>query len=74
MDTRVAGVTVNVEVPETGPLGAEAPVKVAVMVVEPVAAEVASPCEPAALLMLATFGLEDDQVTCVVRFWWVWSV
>ena len=69
MDTRVAGVTVNVEVPEIGPLGAEAPVKVAVMVVEPVAAEVASPCEPAALLTLATFALEDDQVTCVVRFW-----
>ena len=74
MDTNCADVTVNVAVPETVSLGAAGPLNIAVMVVEPATAEVARPCEPAALLMLATFGLEDDQVTCVVRFWLVWSV
>ena len=74
MDTSRAAVTVNVAVPETGPLGADTPVKVAVMAIEPAATAVASPCEPAALLMLAAPVLEDDQSTCVVRFWLVWSV
>ena len=34
----------------------------------PTAAELASPCEPLALLIVATPVLEEAQVTCVVRF------
>ena len=47
IDTRVAGVTVSVVEPETLP-------DAAVIVVEPAVTEVASPLEPAALLIVAT--------------------
>jgi hypothetical protein len=42
---------------------------VAVIVVVPAAAAVASPFEPAALLIVATLVLEEFQVTALVRFW-----
>ena len=61
IDTNVAVLTVSVVLPEMAPLVAE-------IVVLPAAAELASPCEPAALLIVATLVLEDTQVTCVVRF------
>lgn len=60
MDTSAAGVTVNVVAPEIAP-------DVAVMVVMPAATEVASPLKPTALLMVATAGVEDVQVTDFVR-------
>ena len=60
MDTNVADVTDRVVLPEMLPLVAE-------MLVPPAEAEVASPCEPAALLMVAVPVLEEDQITCVVR-------
>ena len=60
MDTSVAGVTVNVVDPDILP-------DVAVIVVEPAAAEVASPLEPAALLMAATTAADEFQVASVVR-------
>jgi len=60
MDTSVAGVTDNKLEPEMLP-------DTALIVVEPVAAEVASPLEPAALLMEATEALDEFQVTAVVR-------
>jgi hypothetical protein len=41
----------------------------AVIVVEPVLTEVASPFEPAALLTAATFASEELQVTEAVRSW-----
>ena len=41
---------------------------VAEIVVLPTAAVLANPCEPAALLIVATVVLLDAQVTCVVRF------
>ena len=59
-DTSVAGVTVRVVEPEMFP-------DVAVIVVEPEAAEVARPLEPAALLIAATPVLEELQVTAAVR-------
>ncbi len=49
----------HVVLPETAPLAAE-------IVVLPTAAELARPCEPAALLIVATLVLLDAQVTCVV--------
>ena len=61
MDTRVAEVTVSVVVPDMLP-------DVAVIVVEPVATDVANPFEPAALLMDATAVLDEYQVTAVVKF------
>jgi len=66
MDTSVAVVTVNVVLPVIAP-------NVAVMVVMPADNEVASPLEPAALLIVAIAGAEDVQVTddvrsCVVEF------
>ncbi len=57
----------SVAVPETLP-------DVAAIVVEPAAAAVASPFEPAALLIVATAALAELQVTCVVRFCVVPSV
>ena len=60
-DTSVAGVTVRVVDPDTLP-------DVAVIVVEPVPAPLASPLEPVALLMEATAADEELQVTVVVRF------
>lgn len=62
MDTSEAAVTVRVVVPEIVP-------DVAVIVVEPVAAGVANPCEPAALLMAATPVLDELHAAAVVRFW-----
>jgi len=60
MDTSVADVAVSVVDPEILP-------DAAVIVVEPAATEVASPLEPAALLMAATDSSEELQVTVVVR-------
>jgi hypothetical protein len=58
MEVMVAAVTVN-------GTGVDAtPKRVAEMLVEPTAVAVASPLEPAALLMLAILGLDDDHVTC----------
>ena len=64
IDDSVAAVTVRVVVPETVP-------RVAVIVVEPTATDVASPLEPAALLIVATDPAEELHVTtnvisCVV--------
>ena len=56
IDTRAAAVIVRPVLPETLPL-------VAVMVVPPVAAELARPCEPAALLIVTAVVLLEDQVT-----------
>jgi hypothetical protein len=61
IDTRVAEVTVSVVDPDIIP-------DVAVIVVEPVVTEVASPLEPAALLIAATPATDEFQVTAVVRF------
>ena len=60
MDTSVAEVTVNVVDPDIPP-------DVALIVVDPAAAEVARPLEPAALLMAATPVADEFQVTAVVR-------
>ena len=59
-DTNVADVTVSVVLPEIAPLVAE-------IVVPPTAAELAKPCEPAALLIVATLALDEAQLTWVVR-------
>jgi hypothetical protein len=61
IDTSVAEVTVIMAVPETLP-------DIAVIVDEPVAAGVANPLEPAALLIDATEVEDDSQVTDVFRF------
>jgi hypothetical protein len=47
---------------------------VAVMVVVPTPTVVANPDDPAALLTVAAALLEEDQMTCVVRFRVEWSV
>jgi len=57
----VAGFTVRVVVPEMLP-------DAALIVVAPAATDVASPFEPAALLMVATPALDELQVTDAVRF------
>lgn len=64
IDSNTAGVTVSVVVPETLP-------NVALIVVVPTPAEVASPLEPAVLLMVETRPFEelqetDDVIFCVV--------
>jgi hypothetical protein len=59
-DTSVAGVTVSVVDPETLP-------DAALIVVEPAAAEVATPLEPAALLIVAIPVAEELQVTVFVK-------
>ena len=61
MDTSDAGVTVRIVEPERAP-------DVAVIVVEPATADVASPWEPAALLIAAAAVLDEFHVTVVVRF------
>jgi hypothetical protein len=61
MDISIVEVTVRVVVPEMLP-------DVAVIVVEPAAAAVANPLEPAALLMAATAALDEFQFTDVFRF------
>jgi hypothetical protein len=60
MDTSVAEVTVSVVEPDIPP-------DVAVIVVEPTADDVASPLEPAELLMAATAAADEFQVTDAVR-------
>ena len=60
MDTSVAVVTVSVVDPDIPP-------DVAVTVVEPAAAEVANPLEPAALLIVAAPVFDELQVAAVVR-------
>jgi hypothetical protein len=60
MDTSVAEVTVSVVEPDMLP-------DVAVMVVEPATIEVASPWEPAALLMAATAAVDELQLTAAVK-------
>jgi hypothetical protein len=60
MDTSVAAVTVKLVEPET-------PLRAAMIVVEPGLSAVASPIVPAALLIEATLGLAELQVTEVVR-------
>src|SRR5437773_5282149 len=57
---RVAAVTVSVVLPETPP-------SVAVIVVVPAATDVARPCDPPALLIVATAVLDELQVTWLVR-------
>jgi len=64
IDDRVAAVTVRMVVPETAP-------RVPVIVLEPTATDVASPLEPAALLIVATDPFEElhatnDVIFCVV--------
>ena len=67
MDTRVAAVTVSVVLPEINP-------DVAVIVVTPTNSDVTNPLKPTALLMVATVGAEEVQVTDDVRFCVVASV
>jgi hypothetical protein len=59
-DTSVAGVTVSVVDPDSPP-------DAAVIVAEPAAAEVATPLEPAALLIVATPVDEEFQTTTFVK-------
>jgi len=61
IDTRVAGVTAKVALLDTPPKLAEMPAL-------PGLAEVARPCDPAALLTVATLGVVVAQVAVVVRF------
>jgi hypothetical protein len=60
MDSSVAEVTVSEVEPDMPPDAAE-------IVVEPAAAKVANPLEPAALLMAATAAVDELQVTVIVR-------
>jgi hypothetical protein len=60
METSVAVVMVSVADPEMLP-------DVALIVVEPAATDVASPLDPAALLIVATLVLEEFQVTAPVK-------
>ena len=60
METSVAVVMVSVVDPEMLP-------DVALIVVEPAATDVASPLDPAALLIVATLVLEELQVTAPVK-------
>jgi hypothetical protein len=63
IDTNAAGATVKVTAGEVMPLTA------AVMLLVPIVAEVARPLVPPALLIVATAGVADTQVTEVVKFW-----
>jgi hypothetical protein len=67
METNWAAVTVSVVLPVT-------PFKVALMVVTPMATDVAKPSLPLAFEMVAAPGLVDAQVTAVVRVCVVLSV
>src|SRR6266568_1433939 len=62
MDTRVADVTVRVELPDTFP-------DAAVISAAPTARPLACPLLPAALLTAATAGSDEIQVTEPVRSW-----
>jgi hypothetical protein len=61
IETRAAGVTVKVAVAETEP-------DTAVMVVEPVARDCASPAVPGDTLIVATVAFDDIHCTEEVRF------
>ena len=63
IDTSVADVTVK------GTDGEVIPPTAAVMLLLPALAEVASPLDPVALLIVATEVVADVQVTEVVTFW-----
>lgn len=63
IETSVADVTVNKVVPDMFVAGS-----VAMIVVEPVATDVANPLLPASLLMVATFRDDEFQITDVVKF------
>jgi hypothetical protein len=63
MDTSVALAPVSAVVHEIWLVAA------AVIVVEPTPATVASPWDPAALLIVATAEADEDQVAADVRFW-----
>lgn len=60
IETRLAGVTVSVVEPDTLP-------DTALIVAVPAPVVDASPLEPAALLIVATAVLDEDQVTEAVR-------
>ena len=66
-DASVAAVTVRLASGEVTPLRA------ALMCVDPTALASASPVEPAALLIVATAGSDEDHVTCEVRSCAEWS-
>lgn len=66
MDTSTAGVAVNFVEPDIF-------LNVAVIVVEPVATDVALPLELDALLIVATFADEELQIADAVKFWIVLS-
>ena len=66
IDDNVAAVTVSCAVPIVAPSVAE-------MVVAPGFTLVATPLEPAVLLMVAAAVLDEVHVTCVVKSWVVWS-
>jgi hypothetical protein len=61
-DTKAAGVTLRVPVPDIEP-------EVAVIVAVPVPVDVASPTVAGAMLMVATVPADDVQCTEVVRSW-----
>ena len=63
MDTNVAAVTVSVAVPTCPVAGSSA----VIVTGPPAVTEVATPLDPAALLMVATAGFDDVHVTNVVR-------
>ena len=68
METRVADVTVRV----TGGL-VTGPIVAVIWVIPPVFRDVANPCVPAELLMVATEVFDECHVTLVVMFWVEWS-
>ena len=63
IDTNVAAVTVK------GTDWEVIPTTAAVMLLVPAVAEVASPLDPVALLIVATAGVADTQVAEVVKSW-----
>ena len=69
MDDSVAAVTVSVAVPAIPDAGSAA----VIVMGPPMATEVASPLEPAWLLMVATAAFEELQVTDAVRSFLVLS-
>jgi hypothetical protein len=65
----VAGVTaINATLEHVSVRPEVIPPNAAVMEVEPAATAVASPCEPAVLLMVATISFDEAQVANVVKF------
>ena len=64
IETSCAAVTVSVVDASMWVVGS-----IAVIVVAPITPLVATPCDPAAFDIEATAGVEEDQVTVVVRTW-----